>query len=259
MADYGAKGTISGYDVRTAPDYLQNFNSSFPLLKTHATGVSSSTVNHDLGYFPLHIMADVIQPGGIDQFAHDQWSVSETQLVRSSGSGNRRYYIFRQSLTDDFTAPTIDGSGSQGATDADYGFKLSLPGRSAQSSDLRDFSLHSGARSPAIHMVRHATMIASGGDYWYELSYNLPYTPVVLVYMRPGANFFGLSQDRYGIVMPPIGVSGRWFMVDEGTGGRGGVGKVLVYAGSLDFYAPPQVSVVVLKDPFIKEVIGVTY
>lgn len=259
MADYGAKGSLSGYDVRTAPDYLQSFNSSFPLLKTHSTGVSSSTVSHNLGYFPLHIICSTSVNGGVDQFAHDQWSVSETQLVRSSGSGDRRYFIFRQSLTDNFDAPLIEGDSAQGATDNDYGFKLSLPGRSVNSNDLRDFSLHSGTRSPAIHRIRHATMSSSGGDYWYDIPHGLPYTPMVLVFIRPRNNTLGLPQNRYGIVMPPVGVSGRWFLVDQSNSGRGGVGRVLVFADGGFFSQAPFVSVVMLKDPFIKQIVSRTY
>lgn len=259
MSNYGAKGSLSGYDVRTAPDYLQSFNSSFPLLKTSSTGVTSSTVNHDLGYFPLHIMCSTVVPGGVDQFAHSEWSVSQTQLVRSSGSGDRRYFIFRQSLTDNFTAPNLDGSSTQGSTNDNYGFKLSRPGRSVNSTDLRDFSLHSGTRSPAIHMVRHATMSAGGGDYWYEIDYSLPYTPLVLVFLRPRANELSLPQNRYGIVMPPVGVSGRWYRVDEGALGRGGAGKVLVFADGGWFSQAPDVSVVVLKDPFLKQLVTRTY
>lgn len=257
MADYGIKATLSGYDVDTAPDYLQSFNSSFPLLKTLSTSTSSGTVSHNLGYYPFHLIVSTSEPGGIDQFAHTEWSVSTSQLVRQSGSGSRRYFIFRQNLEENFTAPTLDGSGVQTEVNNDYGIKISLPGKSVNSNDMRDYALNTGSRSPAIHMVRHTTMSSGSGDYWYELDYNLSYSPLVFVFIKPRANGIGLPQDRYGIVMPPVGVSGRWFMVDQGNLGRGGQGKVLVFADGSFFSQAPDVSVVVLKDPFIKEKIVV--
>lgn len=259
MADFGAKGSLPGYDVGTAIDYLMQFNSSWPHLKVHETGTSSSTVTHDLGYPPFHFIASTFAAGGIDQSAHDEWSVDSTQLIRALGSGSKRYFIFRLPLDQDFTAPSVDGGTAKTSDNDDYGFKLAKPGKNIASTDMRDFALHSGTQSPMVHKVSHGPMALAGGfGYYYEVAHGLSYTPVAFAFIKPSTNIIGLPT-RYGIVMPPIGISGRWYTVDNAVSGYGGSGKVLVFADSTFFTAAPEVSVVVLKEPLLKEEVTVNF
>lgn len=259
---YIAKGTPEGNDVDTAVDYLNTFNSSAPLLKVHETNVSSSTVTHNLGYFPLFFImypSGGYVPGAVNQFSSTEWSVTTSQLVRSSGTGSIRYFIFRQSLEVNFSAPYVDGGKSPITSSSNYVFKLSKPGTAVNSQDMRDYSLHSNTKSPMIHKVDYGAMTLISGSYYRVVAHGLPYTPTVIVYMKPGTNSLGLSANNYGMVMPPVGVSGRYFVVDYAVSGQGGVGYVTVWADPFYFSTPPQISVVILKDPYDREIINRTY
>lgn len=254
MADYGAKGAPSGYDVNTAADYLLQFNSSWPSLKIASTGNYSGTISHGLGYPPFHMLArpaggSGTNDGRLDQFASN-YGVDSSVLARNSGSGTPRYFIFRLPLNQDFTAPIIPGGTTPSSGAQDFGFKIAQPGKSIDSTDMRDFTLHSGTRSPMVSMVRHSAMTNTGAGlgYEYSVNHNLGYAPLAFVFLRPGTNALGLATDKYGIVMAPIGVTGRYFTVDAQ--------RVYVTADSGSFSTPPLVSVVILKDPFARETVS---
>lgn len=260
---YIAKGSRPGYDVKSAIDYLNTFNSSFPLLNFDSMALHSSTFNHDLNYFPFFFTthnASGYVPGAINQASGDEWSISTSQLVRSSGSGNVRCFIARLDLTNNFSAPYTPGDTTQGSINHDYEFKIAKEGKSFQSSDMRDFSIHSNTISPLVHRVYSATMFSSVGDYYATVSHNLPYTPLVFAFVRPSANAIGRSTGRYYMLSPPTGTTSQYFSVDQAVSGVGGNGMVTVYAdGHFAYTAAPRVSIVILKDPFLKNIVNVSY
>jgi hypothetical protein len=61
-------------------------------------------------------------------------------------------------------------------------------------------------------------------------------------------NAYGLAEDRYAILMPPIGVSGRYYQVSDT--------QIYATADNVDFTEPPDVSFVILREPFTKAVIN---
>lgn len=254
---YVAKGTPDGYDVKTAVDYLQTFNSSWPLLKVNSTGNFTSSINHDLGYYPFYTMVSTFTPSSFDQFAgtNEAYGVSTTQLVRASGSGTPRYYIFRLNLQDNFTAPHIEGSTTQLPTVDTYQFKISREGKDTDSSDMRDFSLHSNSRSPAVHMVNNGltTFNPSTSSRERTVSHNLGYVPTAFAFVKPGvgSSYPGMNNGNYYILPPPVGVSGGYYQVDSSS--------VSVNLDSIYFSSNAEVSFVVLKDPFNKKIINRTY
>jgi len=253
---YVVKGTPPGYDIGTAADYLLSFNSSWPLPKLHETGNFSGTVTHGLGYPPFHLLA---RPAGgvgtadgrVDQFA-DEYGVNSTVLSRFSGSGTPRYFIFRLDLTTDFTAPIETGSTTQNAQNDDYVFKMTKPGEDTSSTDMRDFALHSNTRSPALHKVAHGSMSVDAGGWIATIPHGLSYVPTAFAFIKPNANSAGLDPDKYTIVPPPVGVGVFYYLVDATS--------VTLFAdGSLLNLAVPEYSVVVLKDPFTKDIINVSF
>lgn len=247
---FRVKGTPPNYDARTAADYLLNFNSDWPLLKLHETGVFSGTVTHNLGYPPFHTLAT--SDGRIDQFASN-YGVNSTSLARSSGAGSPRYFIFRLDLTTNFTAPNLETSTASNSGSADYVFKMTKPGKSTDSTDLRDFALHSNTRSPALHSVNHGTMSNTGGGLGWErtVTHNLGYTPIAFAFIKPGTNALALPTDRYLIVSPPVGVTSFYYTVSSTS--------IYVTADNIDITDTPSVSVVILKDPFTKDIINVSF
>lgn len=254
---YVSKGTPQGYNVKTAVDYLQTFNSSWPLLKVGSTGNYTGPVNHSLGYYPFYTMVSTFTPSSFDEFAglSDTYGVSTSQLVRGSGSGSPRYYIFRLNLQENFTAPHIEGDTSPLPSVDNYHFKISRDGKSIDSTDMRDFSLHSGSRSPSVHMVNNGltTFNSSTNSRERTVSHNLGYVPTAFAFVKPGAGSSapGLNNNNYYILPPPIGVSGGYYEVNASN--------VYVNLDSFYFSANAEVSIVILKDPFNKKVINRTY
>lgn len=257
MADYGIKGSIIGHDVLGLQDYLQSFNSSWPHLKVSTTGVYSSAVSHGLGYPPFFIITSSAENFGADgrvySLSGNYYSVSSTALTRFSGASSPRYYIFRLDLTTDFTATIDAGSTTENTVNNDFGFKLTKEGADITSTDMRDYSLHSSTTAPLVQMVKTGTMSNTGGGLGREFTVNhgLGYTPTAFVFMRPGANTISLPTTEYGYVMPPIGVSGRYYTVDSTS--------VYVTADSGIFSTNPLISVVILKNPFTLETVNVSY
>lgn len=255
--DIGIKGSQLGYDVTSLQDYLQSFNSSWPHLKLSDTAVFSSNVSHGLGYPPFYIItssaADFGADGRVQQTAGDRFAVDSTTLTRFSGASTPRYFIFRQDLTVDFTATTPTGTTPTSTVDRNFGFKLTKPGKDVTSTDMRDFSLHSSTIAPFIHMVKNVSMTNTGGGLGLEatVTHGLGYTPLAFVFMKPNANGYGLPASSYGYVMPPAGVSGRYYTVNSTS--------VYVTADSASFPNTPQLSVVILKNPFTLQTVNVSY
>lgn len=250
MADYGAKGSVKGYDVKGVVDYLLQFSSSWPLLKIGDTNTFSGTVTHSLGYPPFHFLAT--SDGRVDQLASN-YGVDSSVLARASGSGSPRYFICRLSLTESFTAPIVSGTTSTTAAVDSHGFKVSKPGKDVSSTDMRDFSLHSSTRSLMVHKVSEGAMSNTGGGLGWErtVAHGLGYTPIAFAFIRPDTNSIGLATDRYCIVPPAIGVAGFYYSVDSTN--------IYVTADSGLLTGSPRSSIVVLKDPFAKDIINLSF
>lgn len=254
--DIGIKGSQLGYDVLTAKDYLQSFNSSWPHLKLSDTAVFSSDVAHGLGYPPFYIICSETSyfgdNGMINQNAGDSFAVSSTSLARFAGSTTPRYFIFRLNLEEDFTADIIGTSTTQTDYNNDFGFRLTKEGKDISSTDMRDFALHSGTVAPLVHQVKQVTMTNTGGLGWeYNLTHGLGYTPTAFAFIKPSTNTLGLPTDKYGYVPPPVGVAGRYYTA--------GANNVYVTADSTYFTAAPTVSIVVFKNPYTLETVSMTY
>ncbi len=247
--DYGSKGSLPGYDVKTAVDYLLQYHSSWPLLKVGDTNVASGTVDHNLGYYPFHIVTTAT--GQVSQLvASSDIGVSTTQLFNATGL---RYFIFRLPLTEAFTAPIIPGNTTLTSFNDDYGYKVARPGKDVSSTDLRDFSLHSSTRSPMLHTVSPGAMVNTGGGlgFEYTVPHSLGYTPIAFAFIQPGVNALGMTPGRYFIVRPAIGVAGFSYVADSSS--------VYVTADNIDFTDTPNVSVVILKDPFDKQDVNISF
>jgi hypothetical protein len=261
---YVAKGARPGYDVKSAVDYLNTFNSSFPLLNFDSNALRSATFNHNLGYFPFFFVAynaSGVLPGAVNQFSgnSNEWSISTSQLVRTTGSGSMRCFIARLNLQSNFAAPYTPGSTTQAAINSDYEFKIAREGKSTDSQDMRDFAIHSNTISPLVHRVYNTTMSSSGGNYYATVSHGLPYTPLVFAYIKPSTNSLGRSTSRFYMMHPPIGTTDETYLVDRSFDGIGGNGSVVAYAAGFSYSAAPEVSIVILKDPFLKNTINIVY
>lgn len=252
---YVVKGTPKNYDVTTAADYLLNFSSSWPLLKLHETGNFSGTISHGLGYPAFYLLArpaggSGTADGRIDQLASN-YAMTSSMLSRNSGSGSPRYFIFRTDLTTNYTAPTVSSSTASSASPDGYVFRMTKPDKDTDSTDMRDFALHSNTRSLMLHKVDEEQMSVAASGWERTVAHGLSYIPEVFVFIKVGTNPNGYDPNGYLIVPPPIGASLFSYTVDSTN--------VYVTADGSFNQAVPRASVVVLKDPLTKEIINVSF
>ena len=266
MSDIGIKVSQPNKDVENAADFELLLSSSFPLLKIHDTGTinvsseSSQDVVHGLGYPPMFLVyrdwrstSNSIVRGDFSTFA-SYTGLCNSNILRiannSTSNGTYRYYIFRQPINQDFTGSTASLDDSQtSSVDRDYGIKVSKPGSTTDSSDLRDYAIHSGTRSPIIHSTQHETKTSSG-DFdamTSTLTHNLGYTPLGFAYYRTEE----FNSNFYNIVTDSAGAGGPAFFLGENT--------IELTVSPIDSGSTVDFSLVCLKDPFDKEEIQVTY
>lgn len=214
--DYGAKLSQERYDVKDAQDYKLTYSSSWPLLKIFEQGRKTLTTDpflittHGLGYVPMFWAFATAQGATNMVNAGNGLSqgilVNESTLVRDGGTpyvGSLYYYIFAIDLERDYKAPNINTGieiDKKAPRDKDFGLKVSLPGYSVFSSDLRHFAVHSGTRSPMLHQVVHGSKGIGVGS-GIVIDHNLGHEPMFFVYAklsgRPGYQLLVTTSDVF--------------------------------------------------------------
>ena len=233
MSDFGVKVSLPGYNAETAPDVDLYFSSSWPLVKidTSLSGTVSLTanqvfpINHNLGYPPFTMLWSKASGfrGAIDTVN------SNTASFTSLTSDTYRYYICRNPLNQNFQAPNINiQQAQQGVPNPNFGIKFTKPGKNTNSTDFRDYTIHSGTKSLQVHQVIYSPLGTISGDSYngiHGLKYisDLPYRPVYFAfYSSDNKNFVPLfttsqtapkinyDQIDGGIVINDLGGTGGW-------------------------------------------------
>lgn len=269
MADYGMVGSAPGYDVETSVDFLQTFSSSWPLMKIGYSGLATINLNatpqtiftHDLGYPAAYFIIGSLL--GSTSPVLSVPAITRGIGINSSilgydggfplgGTYTFYYYIIRQSLISNFTAPNITGSNLQANTNDNYGIKVTKPGKSTDSTDLRDFSLYSSSRSLMINNVDYGSSTLSGGYYQRTFTHNLNYLPIAFAYAQLGTNTSGYAPDFF-------------YMLDNDNSGVAvssyDINSTAINMRTDSFFVSQATnfSAVVLKDPFFKQTVNVNY
>jgi hypothetical protein len=202
--------TQIGASVPTAADYQFVFNSDWPSLQVAfeknvdlpASGFATTIVPHSLGFYPLtfvHVTASGQYRGRADIGNKDV----------TCAIGKKGLYIFNSSLTVSYTANikcyNIDLTKAvdyklpkfpavNQPYDATVGIKVAKYGKAINSTDLRDFILHSRAQSPAIlSIVTEKSAIASPlGAGYSRIQYTNPasYVPWITGYTSFNGTIF---------------------------------------------------------------------
>ncbi len=213
---YVAKLAQRFFDVRTAADKDLVFSSEFPLLKEEATGIiDTSTLgpdfdyypiyNHGLGYHPFFIF--ITEDAGISF----RGAVDSNYVYMSPSAGLRyRWIVYRLPLYRSFESPVSNNLSVQNDNDSNLKFKFAKNGKNINSTDLRDFTIHSDTMSPIVHAVNFKEPSTSDffstsiGDLWRHIvEVNLPYEPLVFAFGEYTHEDFGNSL--HGKSVPIMG------------------------------------------------------
>lgn len=246
--NFGAKVSLPGFDVESAADQDLYFSSSWPLLKIDDNlsqqiinlTSSNNLITHNLSYPPLTLIFS-----HLNGFLGPASSVNSTTItlvnniyLNTNPGDNLQVYVCRNPLNINFQAPNIQlAQTQQGTNKQDEGIKFSKPGKDVSSTDLRDFTIHSGTKSLQVHQVIYQQLgpISSGipginGINGLKYNTDLPYRPVYFAfYSSDNANFVPLSAVAQ--VPPKVtydSIDGGIIINDSGGTGGWGVFYVLL-------------------------------
>lgn len=213
MADWGIKLSQPGEDA-TGADARLVFSSSWKLLnivhEESFSGLADNTTiyEHGYDYVPLFLpytnqKFTGVAEAGVASFNHAFGSgrifCDENRIFTDGSSTTGRVMVTPINLLEDYQAPSVnlDNISKNGRIDHDWGIKVALEGKDIHSTDTRDFAIHSGTRSPMVHMVKYAETTAGYKTYTYE--HNLGYPPMFMVYLNidgtPGWQVIGSAGD----------------------------------------------------------------
>ena len=193
--DFGIKVSLPGFNAETTADANLYFSSSWPTLKiddnlsgtlTLTGNASIDIITHNLGYPPFVMIwshTNGFWPYYISSINSSTVVLGGTTVSFNIGD-QVRYYVSRNPINVNFLAPSINlASVQQGTNHQDFGIKFAKPNKNANSTDLRDFTIHSGTKSLQVHQVitgPFATYNQQGGGtaVGFRFVTDLPYRPV---------------------------------------------------------------------------------
>lgn len=170
--DYGIKISKPGFDATTAADADLLFSSSWPSLpianEATFTGQSSSfTFEHGLGFPCFAIIWEITSAGLSSQRYLTRTRTDSTYVYIDSPTSTNSYHVkcYNIDLSTSVEYPLLNTSSVDRPYDPSYGIKIAKEGEDIDSSDLRDFILHSRAQSPLVLTVQTASGVSTTNTY----------------------------------------------------------------------------------------------
>lgn len=244
MADYGAKGSTQGFNVKNVADQLLSFSSSFPTpgIVAQQTFSSSGNLSHGLGYYPMVLewltVTDVSPTRTTMQVSIDTNIGIDNVYVPIDYSGiTKRVFVTNIDLEKNLLSSST-GSDETPGTDEDFYIKISREGKDVSSTDLRDLVVDTTTRAPMVHLLASGTMTTdpSLSTRWkVSIKTGLPYNSFVYCFSRASGDSFYRPAPR---VSSPTFVPFYDIQGDE----------VSMYAWKADYPTAPRYSIVVLKN-----------
>jgi hypothetical protein len=180
--EFGAKVSLPGFNVETAADSDLYFSSGWPIIKIDedlsesiVLDPDNNLITHNLGYPPFTLVFS--QNNGFLGAANNINSTTVIPVDSGYQSANigdvLHVYVCRNPLNQNFLAKSIQlAQTQQGTNHEDYGIKFSKPGYDVSSTDLRNFTLHSGTKSLQVHQVLYQAL-----GQFNDINYGLPNFP----------------------------------------------------------------------------------
>ena len=231
------------------------FSSQFPTLKEEKSGVFdnnsianssgyTSVYEHNLGYEPFFLVFDAQ-----GQFVlGGDWGVDDKKIYASFNSGvtlvgKYRWVIYRLKLFEDYEAPALKVQfAPEGGSDDKFVVKVSKKGKDITSADLRDYTIHSRARSPLIHKVSVKNWINTTDVFeiaYHKVDPGLPYNPIA----------FGFSKDPDIFNHSPITFNLISGGQDAPELSRSAATRQIIIKSAIS--SSIQTSIVIFKDPIL--------
>lgn len=235
--DFGIKVSQIGQDV-TDGDTQQVFSSSWPVLRIITAkelrdlSHSATTIPHNLKFTPAFITYGPTSDSNLNMPRQNIYADSSNLYWSHPGVGSilddTYIIVLDVDIETAFKAPQINAStSSQAVSVSDFGIRLTKPTKDVSSKDLRDYIIHSSARSPMLHAVVPGVTDSNGS---FSYTHDLPYNPIFFVYAQALTASFG---NPYVLLNNFAGVTTS--------------GSTISITGAL---SNTKVSVVILKDPF---------
>ena len=272
----GIKLSQLGQDVNGAADQDLVFSSSYPYTKIVARGkitlnspTSQIIYKHNLGYVPGFLIYLISTSNGYfgrensllngSTLQDGEIRMNENQLeyittnTFSNDNWTIYYIIFDFDITENYKSPKIKTSSILSTNlNNNFGIKVLRNDKTnINSSDIRDFSIHSGTRTPLINKITYSNKLETDETGAYQLSQtiDLDYYPMFIVYTS--YNQFKPSYISDDLV-------NKWIYISGGYGGSEYAtinnGKI-IYATTGEYI---NASIVSFKDPFSSSAIPFT-
>lgn len=193
--DYGLKVSKAGFDALTAQDNDLLFNSSWPSLQVVKVVQSTGTtaIAHGLPY-PTFAVIYGQDPILSFNTAFTPLNTDATYVYPSIGT----VVIYNLDITTDVDYPYSDKPKVLSTYDSNYGIKMAKVGADINSTDLRDYIIHSRTGSPLVLAVKTETTVSPNNPTYIQYTNRLGYPAFVFGYI------YNDSTARY-VVAPAVG------------------------------------------------------
>lgn len=259
QADYGIKISKAGFDALTAADNDLLFNSSWPsaqivLVRPIAAGETSIVVPHGLGFPPVAFVM-----GGTD-FRNGMYGcdVDDTNVYVSGGfSSACTLVVYRIDISVDIEYPYTDRPSTSVPYDPNYGIKMVKPGGDINSTELRDYFIHSRCGSPLVLAVKTQATSSPSNPTVVQYTSRLGYATLNLGYagIVAGNTFaLGVTYGNNAYLFAPQGGQSYPVAFTDGF-------TVYVNASTVNSFFNGKASVVCLRSPMFAttNTVAVTY
>jgi len=214
QSDVGIKIAKMYYDVNTCADKDLLFSSSWPSMQVVYDGIApAATISHGLGFPPLAFKYRSLGTSGADpdgvftdvSFTGERRTLDVTSSIVYTTTGVRTV-IFNLDISKSIDYGVIKTTSTMTNYDPDYGIKIVKEGKDINSTDMRDFILHSRCQSPL--MLKTLTMANATQDPSFPTIYYIDY-----VYTETLPPFFYAFLQLNTGIWVPVPYSGQAYPV----------------------------------------------
>lgn len=201
VSTVGFKISKPGYDARTTQGSNMVFDSSWPSLpiafETKLTSAFPASVTHNLKFPPFSVVwAYGVDPSGISAAQRFFFPVDSTKLYFDTSSftiqqltfwniaTNIKIRCFQLDISTDIDYILAPGDTFNQVYDKNFGVKVVKQGKDVNSTDLRDFALHSRAQSPLVLAIKTEKTTTNGTNNIVQYNSNLKYPTWVYGYIK---------------------------------------------------------------------------